>query len=155
MITGSQVFLKYKNEDVLARFKDLYDVKEADCEEIWFETLKFLSISHIEGVYIPDELLILDEMWHNFILFTPVYARFCEQYSGSFIHHIPATKAEKERAAFLKLNDPELLKTEYLKKYQRLLEITYDRLGEETVLKWFEEYPVKYSKERIRALRKS
>ena len=42
----------------------------------------------------------------------------------------------------------------YLSKLETLISITYDQLGEQTVRKWFEEYPVKYSKENIKALRK-
>lgn len=33
----------------------------------------------------------IDEVWHQFILFTPQYAEFCDKYLGSFLHHIPET----------------------------------------------------------------
>lgn len=33
----------------------------------------------------------VDDVWHQFILFTPQYARFCEEYLGNFLHHTPET----------------------------------------------------------------
>ena len=50
--------------------------------------------------------------------------------------------------------NPEDARKTYLSKLETLISITYDQLGEQTVRKWFEEYPVKYSKENIKALRK-
>jgi hypothetical protein len=37
----------------------------------------------------------IDEIWHNFILFTADYARFCDKYVGFFLNHQPLTVAEK------------------------------------------------------------
>jgi hypothetical protein len=31
----------------------------------------------------------VDEVWHQFILFTKEYNGFCEDYLGSFMHHSP------------------------------------------------------------------
>ena len=33
----------------------------------------------------------VDEIWHNFILFTREYAEFCERVCGHMIHHRPNT----------------------------------------------------------------
>lgn len=33
---------------------------------------------------------IVDEAWHNFILFTREYQHFCDQAFGEFLHHTPA-----------------------------------------------------------------
>jgi hypothetical protein len=33
----------------------------------------------------------IDEVWHNFILFTREYNKFCESVFGKFIHHTPST----------------------------------------------------------------
>ncbi|MEJ7658804.1 MAG: hypothetical protein WKG07_03825 [Hymenobacter sp.] len=50
-------------------------------------------------VFIPDDLLIIDEMWHNFILFTPAYHAFCQAHFQKYLHHVPATKQEKIQPA--------------------------------------------------------
>jgi hypothetical protein len=33
---------------------------------------------------------VVDQAWHEFILFTKEYARFCKEYCDRFIHHQPA-----------------------------------------------------------------
>lgn len=33
---------------------------------------------------------VVDEAWHNFILFTKEYKKFCNGTFGRFLHHIPA-----------------------------------------------------------------
>src|SRR5688572_4424201 len=91
-----QELLQYSNPDIISRFTDLFDVPEQEAEDIFNETKKFLYISRIPGVFIPDELLIVDEMWHNFILFTKEYQHFCQFYFDNYLHHTPSTKAAKQ-----------------------------------------------------------
>lgn len=146
--------LEYKDENVISRFTDTFDVTNEEAEDILKETLKFLYICQIPGVFIPDDLLMLDEMWHNMVLFTPEYHKFSQAYFSKYLHHLPAKKSEKEERKQLLLQNPEKARQEYLDKLQVLISITYDYLGEETVKKWFQEYPEKYSKEKIKALRK-
>ena len=38
----------------------------------------------------------VDEIWHNFILFTREYAEFCHQVCGQMIHHRPNTSRRPE-----------------------------------------------------------
>ena len=33
----------------------------------------------------------VDEVWHQFILFTPQYHKFCKEMLGGYFHHIPKT----------------------------------------------------------------
>jgi hypothetical protein len=146
--------LLYTNEDILSRFTDMYDITSEEANDIFKETQKFLFICQLEGVFIPDDLLIIDEMWHNFILFTKEYHWYCEKYFGRYFHHLPASKKEKDEHQLKLIANPEETLQEYLKKMERLMEVTYDYLGEETVVKWFMQYPVKYSKENISNLRK-
>jgi len=39
-------------------------------------------------VSMPSQLV--DDAWHEFILFTRLYKKFCQQAFGRFLHHIPA-----------------------------------------------------------------
>jgi hypothetical protein len=153
-ITQLHDMLLYCNEDVISRFRDMYDISGTEVEDLFRETRKFLFICQVKGVFIPDDLLILDEMWHNFILFTKEYHSFCNKHFGKYFHHLPASKKEKEEQKTKNETDPEMAREEYLKKLEHIVSVTYDYLGEETVIKWFREYPVKYSKENIKALRK-
>ncbi|MEN7548768.1 hypothetical protein AAG747_12680 [Rapidithrix thailandica] len=146
---------QYQNGEVISRFTDMYAIDQKEAVDLFQETKKFLYISPIEGVFIPDDLLILDEMWHNFILFTAVYHEFCKRFfDNKFLHHLPASKKEKESHIRLLTEQPELAREEYLRKMEKLVSIVYDHLGEKTVKKWFQIYPKKYSKENIKALRK-
>lgn len=148
------MLLQYRNENVLSRFTDLFQVSEAEAEDIFTETRKFLYICRQPGVFIPDELLILDEMWHNFILFTATYQQFCDQYFGGYLHHLPASKAEKEAHQRQLTSDAAGTRKLFHEKLAALMSITYDHLGRDTVVKWFQQYPVQYSRPAIKNLRK-
>lgn len=146
--------LSYQNEDILSRFLDMYEVDQEEARDIFQETKKFLYLSRQPGVFIPDDLLIIDEMWHNFILFTPEYHQFCQTYFNAYLHHIPASKEEKTRRQLARKADMEAFKQEHLMKLGELMSLTYDHLGKETVVKWFQVYPEKYSVNAIKSLRK-
>lgn len=162
MITNSSVetgrlrdIEQYENENVISRFMDMYAVDHTEATDLFQETKKFLFISPIDGVFIPDDLLILDEMWHNFILFTADYHEFSQQFfDNKYLHHLPASKEEKETHLRLLAEKPEKARENYQQKMHQLMSIVYDHLGEETTIKWFQVYPEKYSKENIKALRK-
>lgn len=147
--------LQYRNEDVLSRFTDLFEVKDEEAEDIFTETKKFLFICRQPGVFIPDELLIVDEMWHNFILFTATYESFCQEYFGGYLHHLPASKAEKLKQLDQVVTDMTGARKVFNEKLARFMGITYDQLGRDTVVKWFQQYPVQYSKPIIKSLRKN
>lgn len=149
-----EAILTYNNEDIISRFTDMYKVDDATAIEIFTETKKFLYLCQLPKIFIPDELLIVDEMWHNFILFTKEYQIFCQQHFGRYFHHLPASKKEKEEQRIKNETDPEGAKTEFQEKLSYVIGCTYDHLGPETVIKWFKQYPEDYSKERIALLRK-
>ena len=62
----------YNNEDLICRFLDIYEIDEAEAINIFEETKKWLWLcSNAKfDLIIDDSLIIIDEMWHNFILFT-------------------------------------------------------------------------------------
>ena len=37
---------------------------------------------------------VVDDLWHEFILDTQAYHRFCDQAFGAYFHHVPAAKME-------------------------------------------------------------
>lgn len=42
------------------------------------------------GRFVSMPSHIVDELWHEFILFTRLYKQFCERALGSYLHHTPA-----------------------------------------------------------------
>ena len=149
-----QGILAYQDENIISRFTDSFDVTWQEAEDIFQETKKFLIIGKKPGVFMFDDILILDEMWHNFICFTREYTEFGNTYFGHYLHHLPNTKAEKEKIKKLVAEQPEKAREEYLESLRITMEHCYDAFGEETVTKWFQDYPVRYNKETIKRLRK-
>ena len=87
-------------------------------------------------------------MWHNFILFTQDYEGFCLSNFGRYIHHQPEKRKQQE------WYNNSINIEEHRKKLEGLYENIYDHLGEETLLTWYEEFPQKYSLEKIKKLRR-
>ncbi len=138
--------ITYYNEDVVYRFMNIYNVEKEEADSILEETIKFLSLSSLDfNFFIDDSMLIIDEMWHNFILFTNDYGKFCFENFGRYIHHQPTTKKEKEEQQINKNQKLEEYKIRTKKQY----EIIYDNFGEETLNKWFVYFADKYSAEYI------
>ena len=154
--TKLKTILQYSNENVISRFLDMFEMPETEAQDIFKETKKFLYLTDKgEDVFICDDMLIIDEMWHNFVLFTNDYYRFCHQYFNTFKHHIPATKQEKHQYKRKLQEQPEETKQKMLSRIEQLISLTYDHLGEATVIKWFSVYPEKYHKAYIKSIRRS
>ena len=151
MITLNNL-LNYKNENVIFRFTKIYAVTEDEANDIFCETLKWLWLSQKVNYpfFIDDSISIIDEMWHNFILFTKDYNDFCNKYFGKYIHHQPSTK---EDARVWKDNWDKQLK-EFEKQLEEQYEIIYDTLGADTLEKWYRDYAEKYSSEKTKQLLK-
>ena len=112
--------LKYENQEVIDRFLRIYQIEYCDAQIIFKELLKFLYLSDLNieerkmNPNIPILTIfsfntIIDEMWHNFILFTNDYSLFCKKYLNNFIHHAPSTKVEKEKTTRLGPNDLQII----------------------------------------------
>lgn len=81
------------------------------------ETIKFLSLvaQHSDLVLTPTHRI--DMVWHEFILFTRLYADFCHDQFGKFIHHTPGGTDKENRDQFaatlslyqLRFGEPSLL----------------------------------------------
>lgn len=59
--------------------------------EIFAGLHDYFSICHVAGkrmVAMPSQAV--DDAWHEFILFTRQYDRFCQRAFGRFLHHTPA-----------------------------------------------------------------
>jgi hypothetical protein len=69
--------------------------------ELLIEVLKFIYlVSRFEIKLTPS--IIVDYGWHEFILFTKLYERFCKEKLGKFIHHTPDADTAANNRNFLK-----------------------------------------------------
>jgi len=70
-------------------------------DELLVEVLKFMYlVSRFEIKLTPS--IIVDYGWHEFILFTKLYERFCKEILGQFIHHTPDADIAANNRNFLK-----------------------------------------------------
>ncbi|MDJ0535879.1 MAG: hypothetical protein QNJ70_25890 [Xenococcaceae cyanobacterium MO_207.B15] len=96
-----QEVILYQNNAVLNRFTEKWDLPFDEARDIFKETKKWLWLiaynqeikDSIVTLFIIQSPLIIDEMWHTFILFTKDYHKFCDKYFGYYIHHYPRTKS--------------------------------------------------------------
>ncbi|MGK0363333.1 MAG: hypothetical protein ACI85O_000378 [Saprospiraceae bacterium] len=85
-------------------------------------------------ISISESMIIIDEMWHEFILVTEYYTGFCNENFGKYIHHPPPMPKYE-------LNQKTLSDQECAEIFiGELLETTYDYLGDEVTIRWFDTY---------------
>lgn len=146
--------LQYRNDDVIHRFIETWDLPFEEAEDIFKETLKWLWLStarsqhpkeHMRGLVITESLKLLDEMWHTFILSTQDYTGFCEQYFGSYVHHHQTTKAQYEAQISEYERDPKAFLDARSESLRWQYELIHDSLGAETLVKWYSVYLERYT----------
>ena len=63
------------------------------CNSALTEFKKYVALSEIcrDDITMTMTSKKVDEVWHQFILFTPQYHKFCKEMLGRYFHHIPKT----------------------------------------------------------------
>ena len=80
--------MSYQHRNLLRRMINKYGWSEPQAKKAFAEMKRFLSAAAVAPKPIsPSETV--DEIWHNFILFTKDYSEFCNKFFGKFIHHTP------------------------------------------------------------------
>lgn len=150
MIKPLKEVLEYQNQWVIDRFKKTnswFSGTDADIEILFNDLKRFLwlyAIQEQKKIENPEEeiadvgfsqsMLIIDEIWHSFILYTKFYEEFCNEYFGGFLHHpTPAPKYVKNIEKIGQTKAAEILVKE-------MLELVYDKFGEGVTVRWFDEY---------------
>lgn len=162
--------LLYKNPSIVYKFMESYDVSYEDAEALLNETVKWLWLcaykakkiketgKKIPGLFIDSSMVMIDEMWHTFILFTNDYLNFCNNTLGLFIHHRPTTKSEKDIMDIRLKEDKSSVISEVKEKNRFQYNFIYDALGDElgakTLTLWYKTYADYYTRDKIFSLRK-
>lgn len=153
--------LDFEQEEVIIEgFMERYRVDYNEAKDIFEETKKWLWLASKSGesdefsLFIDRQLLVIDEMWHNFILHTKHYYRFCLDNFNKIIHHNPTPKREKDRQKDAFDLDPERILTEQERKFKEQYSLIYDHLGPETLLKWYDTMANKYTPEYLNSIKK-
>jgi len=152
--------LAFDGSNIIADFHAKHRVSLEEARALFEDVKKWVwacAVAHARGsrvaMVIDDRLLIIDTMWHTFVLFTREYHAYCKAIGGPYIHHTPTTQTEQHEVRRVAMRDPEAFHRKRLAQRQRLYGFLYDHLGEETVRRWFIELPRRYStrpKARIR-----
>ena len=80
--------MSFQFDPLVHRMIDKYKWDEAESRECFEDLKKFLYMAVMADKPVaPTEKL--DEMWHNFILYTMDYDEFCRTRLGIFVHHRP------------------------------------------------------------------
>jgi len=102
----------------------------AHAEELFLEVKKYLALSALraEGE-VPMFSTRVDQVWHEFVLFTREYALFCKQHVGHFMHHAPLEAAGADGAAARPVWTFEEFRRAYETSFGALSPIWYDELA--------------------------
>ncbi len=151
MVKDLEKILHYENAEVIDYFLKLHPTFEgtrADAELIFKDVLRFLWLyGTIEEYKIanPDKedfpelgisksMIVIDNMWHTFILYTQFYTNFCIENFGQYLHHpVPLKRYYQNIEQFDKETASNIFITE-------LVEGVVEHLGEEVAIRWFDTY---------------
>jgi len=146
--------LEYKNPRVLKLYKQNYPHNKLSAEQAFEEVLKYLWLTiklffdkknNPLNTDLPNDCVMLrsmqevDEMWHEFILFTEDYSTFCQTYFGNYLHHMPNI-----------FDNAPVPKEEVENEVAKLLPYIYDHLGEQTMRIWFASYLTDQTQEMLK-----
>lgn len=144
MLPDLSELLTYRHQQVIKSYLRTFQVGEEVAVALFNDMLQYLwiSVKHQQEKqqqpHNPDldfsfvmhqEMRPIDEMWHNFILYTKDYQDFCSHYFGQFIHHYPDIAEHSVP-----------LEQEFSIELEKYLNYLYENLGEETVLRWFAQH---------------
>lgn len=85
----------YEHPNLIERMVEKEGMEKEDAVALFGDLKRFLYLcmrNDTQKPLAPTEMI--DTIWHNFILFTEDYRKFCEKYFNGFIHHRPLTSAE-------------------------------------------------------------
>lgn len=136
---------------IIARFLKEYDIDKNVAIDILEATKTFLWLGdkyykeQNKNLSIFKENYVIDEMWHNYILFTKEYFEFSKTVFGRYIHHLPnIDEGEGE----------ELSEDEKNQKLKDDITFIGGNIGAEKLRIWYLDWPKQYSKNKMHNLKK-
>lgn len=112
--------------EIILRLKKEFNYSDFQLSFL-IESLKDYFLCHLLRKHSSNSFFLtlpsfhVDQVWHWFILFTPIYRDFCDKAFGSYLDHIPTTgvvptKTHKDESYFNTLRFLQQVKT--FRKYQ-------------------------------------
>lgn len=99
---GEEKLVEQIPENVISKYAREQEIGDLNIAKLHhLELVRFLTLSNnSRRPCVPSRSI--DALWHNFILHTKEYEKFCYKYFGGFIHHTPGTK-ETDRKHMMQL----------------------------------------------------
>jgi hypothetical protein len=154
-----EAVLAYENPSVISRFQDKFKLSTRETKALFRETLRWLWLcvrSRQTGgplLEIRTSMLFLDEMWHEFLMFTRDYQQFCLEYLGEYVHHLPTTRAAKRAMQQAWRKNPEEARRAREKSLVEQFTFIRQELGGDVLDRWVRKYKVRYPPEFMNARR--
>lgn len=150
---------QYTHEGVINKFRDEWSVPETEAADIFSEVKKFLYVSEYARKQciefeIDEPILMIDKMWHHFILFTSDYEKFCNRFFGKMLHHAPFCSARLVQKINALSRRGITLDDHKRDRLARQLQIIHSIFGDETLKKWYVQYGNRYSPDKVNRLLK-
>jgi hypothetical protein len=99
---GMFLALSYEAPFLIEKLLKDHIVETAEeAEALFREVKRYIVLTRFDRTKIwAMHSLRIDEIWHQFILFTKEYGEFCQRFFGNYVHHAPsnAPKSEEEKA---------------------------------------------------------
>jgi hypothetical protein len=150
--------LAYRNRHVVDRFLGEYPLSRAEGEDVFRETKRWMWLcaksGHSGALSVTPSMMVIDEMWHAFILFTVDYASYCDKHMGRMIHHVPTTHTESARFFKRLREDRDSLAEDLGVSRRRQYEIVAEYLGNRILKKWYVDFAKRYPPSKLARLRR-
>jgi hypothetical protein len=78
----------YEHPVLLNKLQAELGINREDAETLFTDLKMFLALCATTTRSLAPTAA-LDAPWHQFVLFTKDYERFCREYCGRFVHHLP------------------------------------------------------------------
>lgn len=140
--------LRFRSQKVIRKFSHVFGISLSESEIIFQDLLRYLWLGrHLREKHpkarnpMVFPWLVIDEMWHVFLLHSAEYERFCRRYFGAYIHHTPSAPGRKPSK-----KPSSLQKARFGSEMKAKMREIHDLFGPQVMSRWFGEYPKKYSK---------
>ncbi|MGY4494900.1 hypothetical protein [Pseudomonas sp. TE3610] len=148
-IVSLEDVMSYENPALVRAYAKKMNLTQAESEDLFVDLKKWLWLigardgSEFDFPSFPEQVII-DSFWHEFILSTVEYTKFCQNFFHRYIHHIPTpdgvngaslTLAAHDPARFIEINRAVLSKA---------MHEVYEKLGADVVRRWYVDLPRLY-----------
>lgn len=84
----------YRFQPLIDRLVEKKGLKRREADDLYLDLMRFMFLcGTVRKVLAPSERI--DLAWHEFLLFTKEYQRFCSRMFGFFIHHNPRESGKR------------------------------------------------------------